>query len=106
METWTNDDDLTSYASWLREKYGDVPSKFPPAFIVCFYDDELHEYAVIGYAVVDGQPTVKLIDLAELAITPYEDYGKKSRNVCPKHELPKLRYLYNRNGEEFARSFK
>lgn len=116
MKTWTDDDFATqageqAYVYWLLGEYGKVASNFPPASVVCFEGYELHEFAVIGYAVVEFEdetekPTVKLLNLAEMSATPYEKYPERSRTICPTHELPKLKYLYNQNGQQFADKFK
>ncbi len=104
--TYDGPDNEEDYIKWVKSKYGDVPSRFPPASIVCFENDPNHEYAVVGYVKYNDLPTVKLIDLAEMATTPYEAYNTKSKTICPEHELPKLRYLYNQNGEELTAKFR
>jgi hypothetical protein len=97
---------LRAEIACLRAEYGDVPSRFPPASVVCFEGDEQREFVVIGYVYFGAMPSVILIDLAEMRCTAYEDFPKKARRVCPHHELPRLRYLYNRNGKEYAAKFR
>ena len=92
------------YAAWLRSEYGDVPSRFPPASVVCFEGDEVHEFVVVSYFLRGDTPSVGIVDMAESGIC-YEDIPEKTRRLCPDHELPKLRYLYNLNGEKVASVF-
>lgn len=102
---FTSDNVMSEYVNWLRSEYGDVAADFPPASVVCFVDDENIEYAVVGYSKMGGVSTVRLMDLADMVTTPYEDYIKKSRVVCPP-DLKRLKYVYNKNGDEFARKFR
>lgn len=98
--------DEAEYIHWLSANYGDVAKCFPPGSVVCFSDDERVEYAVVGYCEVNGKNTVNIVDLALIANTPYDDLPKVCQVVCPVDGLPRLVYLYNKNGEEFAAKFR
>lgn len=103
--TYEGEQTEAAYAAWLRQNYGDVPSRFPPGSVVAFEGKETHEFVVTGYALAGDQPTVAIVDIAQAGCR-YEELAGLSRHACPEHDLPRLKYLYNLNGETVAEKFR
>lgn len=96
--------DEDAYLRWLVEQYGDVARRFPPASVVCFEDDEVHEFLVIEYFEGDDGPSIGIMDIALASTVRPEELEKRSRRLCPKHELPRLKYLWNHDEDMVRRA--